>query len=131
MPEATPLGDDDSGDTQEEGTLARGDEPQTPQSIRAGRVLPVPPAGTDWRYLICGAEFTWPCAWAEATVMCESDGDPNVIGEEWYTGRLVYFYGLWQVWNGPLDPYQNTVEAHIQYVQWQRGERGRPWPGCP
>lgn len=94
---------------------------------RQGTTLEAP----DWRSLVCGPEFTWECSWALAVIQCESDGDPNAVGVEWIDGIEYRFYGLWQVWNGPLDPYLNTVEAHIQYAQWQRGERGRPWPGCP
>lgn len=87
--------------------------------------------GSSVESIVCSAEFTWPCSWALATVQCESGGNPNAIGRELYNGEWQEFRGWWQVWNGPFDPYLNTVEAHIQYVQWQRGERMRPWPNCP
>lgn len=80
-----------------------------------------------WRSLICNDPFTWDCGWALATIQCESSGDPTSVGVE---GEL-RFIGLFQVWNGSNDPYQNAVEAHIKYVSWQRGEVGRPWPNCP
>ena len=83
------------------------------------------------RALICSPEFSWDCGWAMSTVWCESRFDPNAQGAEWYQGRLWHFNGLWQIAEGPFDPYLNTVEAHIQYVQWQRGLRARPWPNCP
>lgn len=81
--------------------------------------------------IVCSPEFTWDCDWALAVVNCESSGNNNAIGSEYYQGRIVYFYGWFQVHNGPLDPYLNTVEAHIQYVQWQNGQRAKPWPNCP
>lgn len=92
---------------------------------------PLPAGVGQWRGLVCSAPFTWPCEWALAVIACESSGNPDAIGDEWYEGRLIYFYGLFQVWNGPLDPYLNTVEAHIQYAQYVRGQRPNPWPNCP
>lgn len=84
-----------------------------------------------WASLVCTAEFAWPCEWAIATIQCESSGDPNVVAVENSGGVTYYFVGLFQVLNGPTDPHQNAVEANIQYVQWQEGKRGRPWPACP
>lgn len=81
----------------------------------------------DWKAVVCTDEFSWDCEWAIATLSCESSFNPNAVGVE---GNL-RFYGGFQVWNGPVDPYLNAVEAHIQYVQWQRGEKLDPWPNCP
>lgn len=76
--------------------------------------------------IVCRPEFTWDCGWALATVDCESSGNPNV------SNPAGPFNGWFQVLNGPFDPYLNTIEAHIQYVEWQRGIRtSRPWPNCP
>jgi hypothetical protein len=105
------------------------DEPVARRDDRIAPLSYVPDVATtfpDWRFLVCSAPFTWPCEWALAVIECESGGNAGVQGQE---GALV-FNGLFQVWNGPFDPYLNAVEAHIQYWQWQRGERGRPWPNC-
>lgn len=89
-----------------------------------------------WRSLVCTEEFTWDCTWALATIWCESDGNANAVGSEWYRGHLWYFYGLWQIAHpdppGPgnawlLEPYANTVEAHLKYVS----GGGSHWPNCP
>ena len=80
------------------------------------------------RSVVCRPEFTWDCQWALDTTLCESSWRANAQGIE---GSLA-FNGLWQVWNGPFDPYLNTVEAHVQYVEWQEGVRvNDPWPNCP
>jgi hypothetical protein len=63
--------------------------------------------------------------------MCESSGNPNAYATETINGITYEFVGWFQVLGGSYDPYTNAVQAHRQYVQWQRGERGRPWPGCP
>lgn len=85
----------------------------------------------DWAPLVCAAPFTWSCEWALAVIDCESSGNPGAVGHEVIDDVDYYFYGLFQVWNGPLDPYANALDAHVQYVEWQRGKRGRPWPNCP
>ena len=88
--------------------------------------LPRLATGRDWRSLVCSLPFTWPCEWAIAVIMCESSGNPNA-----YNPAGPYI-GLFQVLNGPTDPYLNTVEAHIQFVEWARGVRTvSPWPNCP
>lgn len=76
--------------------------------------------------IVCNAPFTWDCGWALAVIECESGFNPNV------SNPAGPFNGLFQVLNGPFDVYLNAVEAHIQYVEWQRGIRtARPWPNCP
>lgn len=83
------------------------------------------------RSVVCAAPFTWPCDWALDVVFCESTYDPNAVAVEYINGEYVEFHGWFQVTWGSFDPYENAVEAHIQYVEWQRGERLRPWPNCP
>lgn len=98
-------------------------------------VIPTSPGSSSGlhslRAMVCLLEFIWPCGWAHAVIACESGWNPNAQGVEVIGGVTYYFNGLWQVWNGPFDPYLNTVEAHIQYVEWQAGERANPWPNCP
>lgn len=108
-------------------------DPEATGWLRDPRVLPVPRVASEapFRDIICAPEFTWPCSWAEATVMCESSGNPNAYATETINGITYEFVGWFQVLGGSYDPYTNAVQAHRQYVQWQRGERGRPWPGCP
>ncbi len=95
-----------------------------------------PRAGSDvttLQKLICSSEFTWLCEWAFAVVECESTWDPNAQGVEWNptSQRWLHFNGLFQVLGGSFDPYTNTVQAHIQYVEWQQGIRlVSPWPNC-
>ena len=80
----------------------------------------------DWRSLVCAAQFQWPCSWALAVIQCESSGNPGAYNP------LGPYIGLFQVLNGPYDPYLNAVEAHIQYVEWMAGVRQTsPWPSCP
>lgn len=75
--------------------------------------------------IICTPAFTWPCSWALRTTWCESSWDPNAVNP---AGP---YRGLFQVLNGPLDPYLNAVEAHIQFREWQQGIRAvSPWPVC-
>jgi hypothetical protein len=81
--------------------------------------------------LVCRPEFTWPCGWALAVVWCESTNNPNAQAVEVIDGVTYYFNGYWQVLGGSFDPYENTLQAHVQYSEWQRGERQRPWPNCP
>jgi len=66
-----------------------------------------------------------------AVIECESSFDPDAQGTEVYRGQILHFNGWFQVWDGPFDPYTNTVAAYQQYVQWQHGERPNPWPNCP
>jgi len=81
--------------------------------------------------VVCDGNYAFPCDWAISTILCESSGDAEAEGQEIYNGEVVTFEGWWQIVNGPTDPVQNTIEANIQYVQWQNGERSRPWPNCP
>jgi hypothetical protein len=89
--------------------------------------VPSVPGGADqWAAFVCAPPFTWPCGWALSVIQCESSGDPNAYNP---AGPYV---GGFQVLNGPTDPFRNAVEAHIQYVEWERGIRTvSPWPGCP
>ncbi len=94
--------------------------------------LPSMLAEAQLRDLICSPEFTWPCDWALRTVVCESSFNLNAYSTETINGITYEFIGPWQVLGGSYDPYTNTAQAHIQYVQWQRGERPTsPWPNCP
>ena len=88
-----------------------------------------------WETLVCGEPFTWDCSWALSVIACESTNDPTAVGAEFYDGRWWYFYGLFQIAHpdppGPstdwlLDPWLNTVEAHIKYVEQGPGA----WPNC-
>lgn len=115
-------------------SLALAEPSETPlplDGLRDGSAYGAMEAASPFRDIICAPEFTWPCEWAEATVMCESSGNPNAYTTETINGITYEFVGLFQVLGGSYDPYQNTTEAHTQYVQWQRGERQRPWPNCP
>ena len=91
----------------------------------------VPPAAL--AATICAPEFTWDCGWAERTVACESSGDPNAVGSEWYQGELWYFVGLWQIATRDTamiptlqDPVTNTLEAHWKYLHGGVAH----WPVC-
>jgi len=93
-----------------------------------------------WGTLACAQGFTWSCAWVLETIDCESTGRPAVVGHEVIGGIDYYFYGLLQIYHPDppgvsneylLQPYLNLAEGHIQYAQWQRGERPNPWPNCP
>lgn len=83
------------------------------------------------RSIICGSAYAWPCEWALAVVFCESSNDPGAVGREIIDGREYRFVGWFQVEGGPTDPIANTDAAYVQWQQWQRGERPRPWPNCP
>lgn len=86
------------------------------------------PSGGEWRSLVCAAEFTWPCEWALAVIDCESGGNPNAIGgPEYVNGIEYYFYGLFQVVSGSLDPYTNARQAQYKYTYEGTGA----WPNCP
>ncbi len=95
-----------------------------------GAVL-APSAGI--RAIVCADPFTiwtteWGCLWALSVVKCESGFNANAYNP---AGP---FRGWWQVLNGSYDPYLNTVEAHIQYWEWQGPDAWRtvsPWPRCP
>ena len=89
--------------------------------------------GDQLRALICGAAYAWDCGWALRTVMCESSGNPNAVGSEWYEGELWYFVGLWQIaTQAPAmipvlqDPVRNTAEADGKYLHGGAGH----WPLC-
>ena len=114
-----------------------------PEQYDGGAPLPEVPAPTstglqrqddvELRSLICGAPYTWACAWALATIACESGGDPNAVGSEWYQGELWYFVGLWQIaTRDPAmiptlqDPVTNTLEAHWKYTHGGASH----WPVC-
>lgn len=75
--------------------------------------------------VVCAAEFSWPCAEALATIWCESRYQADA-----YNPAGPYI-GWWQNLNGSSDPHANTVEAHIKYVAWKRGQVADPWPNCP
>jgi len=107
------------------------------QATPLSRVVPTLPKRADsdvsrmgsgaeqWRDLVCAAPFTWDCTWAMRTISCESGFNPDAVNP---AGP---YHGLWQVANGPFDPYLNSVEAHIQFVEWRRGIRAvSPWPSC-
>lgn len=81
----------------------------------------------EWAWLVCADPFTWPCEWALAVIDCESGGDPNAQGGEWYNGRWYNFNGLFQVVGGSFDPYTNAMEAHWKY----HNEGVGAWPNCP
>lgn len=85
---------------------------------------------TDIQAIICGDyEWAWldfqdGCVWALAVTWCESNWNPNADTNPPYVG-------WWQVGGGPYDPYLNTVEANIQFVEWMAGIRTvSPWPSC-
>jgi hypothetical protein len=86
----------------------------------------------EWADIVCSSDFTWDCDFAIRHIDCESKGDPNAQGVEidQLTGKVLVFNGLFQVHNGPFDPYRNAVEANIQYVQWINKQRADPWPNC-
>ena len=65
----------------------------------------------------------WP-PWALRVGECESGGDALAYNP---AGPYV---GWWQVLNGSFDPYENTAQAHRQFVEWQQGLRGNPWGYC-
>lgn len=116
--------------------------------------VPARPVGTAGRLtddqlrdLLCRPEFSWPCGWVLDLVRgpCpsglgewgESGGDPGAIGIELHdfdrdgVPETYRFVGLFQVWDGPLDPYANAQAAHRQYNEWMDGERSvSPWPRC-
>lgn len=103
-----------------------------PKPVVVATIAPKPVYAGAVADIVCRPEFTWDCGWALAVVKCESGGNSNAQAAEWYNGNLVVFNGWFQVLSGSFDPYTNTVQAHIQYVEWQRGIRSaRPWPNCP
>jgi len=81
--------------------------------------------------IVCSPAFTWPCDWALATVFCESSYNPNAVGTEVVNGIRYDFNGLFQVVGGSFEPWENAMQAHKQYLEWQQGLRPRPWPNCP
>ena len=100
------------------------------------------PGSVATQAIICAPSLPWPCEWATATVECESEFNPRAVGSEWYDSdgdtilELWYFYGLWQIASRTppgegmdwlFDPYLNTIEAHIKYVDGGTGD----WPNCP
>ena len=97
--------------------------------------MPAVPSGgvEQWRELVCSAPFVWDCGWALRVIGCESGGNPNAVGTEWYEGQLWYFVGLWQIATlneamTPVlkDPVRNTAEADYKY---RHGGVGH-WPVC-
>jgi len=81
----------------------------------------------------CQPQFSWDCSWAIRTAQCESNFDPNAIGQEWYAGELWYFVGWWQIaTQDPAlipalqDPERNTLEAHWKYLHGGISH----WPYC-
>ena len=102
--------------------------------IPSGRV----DVDTSWADLACSPSYTWECDWVLATIDCESSGNPEAHAVEWLDlvppwGELERydFYGLMQVRSGSTVPDANLDAAHLQYDQWQRGQRSNPWPSCP
>ena len=125
---------DTSGDTPQEKTPERQLDNSPPWEPIWTPELPVVSGAEQWRGLVCNAPFTWDCGWALATIECESSGSPLADGHEWYQGQYWHFVGLWQI-AVPIhegnewlyDPYLNTVEAHLKYVNGGTGH----WPNCP
>jgi len=83
--------------------------------------------------IICAEGTPWPCAWAMATVGCESSYDPFALATEIVRGKRYWFHGWFQIVSespdpGPLaDPVYNTERAAWKYVNEGTGA----WPGCP
>ena len=83
--------------------------------------------------IVCSGEWAWiqsagrvGCDWATSVIACESGGNPNAYNPAGHVG-------WWQIRNGSYDPYLNTIEANIQFIEWQGPEAWRvdsPWPGC-
>jgi hypothetical protein len=108
-----------------------------------GVYAPTPdcPAACAVRAIACAPQYEWSCdGWVIPVIFgagnpsCpngESGGDPNAQGSEVINGVTYYFNGWWQVEGGSFDPAENTRQAYAQWLQWQRGERPRPWPNCP
>ena len=85
-----------------------------------------------WRAIICAEGTPWPCAWAMATVGCESSYDPSALATEVVRGRRYWFHGWFQlVSESPdpgllADPVYNTERAAEKY----RSGGVSHWPNC-
>lgn len=82
----------------------------------------------DLQSLVCSAEFTWPCEWALAVIMCESGGNPQALSPYGDAGLFqvatVHGYSQAQL----FDPVFNTRYAHELY---NGGSGTGNWPNCP
>ena len=93
-------------------------------ALTAAVVLILAAPQADVVEIVCAPHWTWDCGWALRVVECESGGDPDAYNP---AGPYV---SLWQVLNGSFDPWENTRQAHQQFVEWQQGLRGNPWGYC-
>ena len=115
---------------QARGALSMG-LPLLRHSIPSGGVVDLP-VTSRVQEIVCSGEWAWlqsagraGCDWATSVVACESGGDQYVVNGP--------YVGWWQILNGPIDPLLNTIEANIQFVEWQGPEAWRvdsPWLGC-
>lgn len=102
----------------------------TPPWLPLERTSYDPTTQAHLRAIVCNGEWAWlrypnGCEWALGVIECESGGNRDA-----YNPAGPYI-SIWQVLNGPHDIYLNTVEANIQFVEWERGIRKTsPWPGC-